>query len=216
MPQLGIGVLNQSKNRAVESAPLAHRIVHDPRNHALALPSEYLRSGMERPENRGFGSQSSWFYSSSFSPDSGLGGWFLASRDGRSSHVAQAAPEQDRQQQAIPVFAATAEAKDFPVLVRGVGTVQAFNMVSVKSRVDGNIVQIAFTEGQFVHTGDLLVQIDPRPYQTQLAQAEANKASDQANLENACRDLAAGGARQKPAGGNTAAIRYAARDGGAA
>jgi hypothetical protein len=46
MPQLGIGVLNQSKNRAVESTPLAHRIVHDPRNHARALPLEYLRSGI--------------------------------------------------------------------------------------------------------------------------------------------------------------------------
>jgi membrane fusion protein, multidrug efflux system len=120
----------------------------------------------------------------------GWGGWFFASRESGSSQKAQAAREQGDHQQAIPVLVATAEAQDFPIIVRGIGTVEAFNTVTVKSRVDGNIVQIAFTEGQFVHAGDLLVQIDPRPYQAQLAQAEANKAKDQANLENALRDLA--------------------------
>jgi multidrug efflux system membrane fusion protein len=120
----------------------------------------------------------------------GSGGWFFASRAGGSSQKTQAAIEQSQQQQAVPVLAATAEAKDFPIVVRGIGSVEAFNTVSVKSRVDGHIVQIAFTEGQLVHAGDLLVQIDPRPYQAQLAQAEANKAKDQANLENARRDLA--------------------------
>lgn len=120
----------------------------------------------------------------------GWGAGLLASRESSSSHKTQAALDQSQRQQTIPVLAATAEAKDFPIIVRGIGTVEAFNTVSVKSRVDGNIVQIAFTEGQFVHANDLLVQIDPRPYQTQLAQAEANKAKDQANLENALRDLA--------------------------
>jgi multidrug efflux system membrane fusion protein len=182
--------LYQSKNRAVESPRSRIASFHDPRNHALALPLEDLRSGMERPGKSRVRQSIELVLFVFALAGFGLGGWFLASRDGRSSHVAQAASEPERQQSAVPVFAATAEAKDFPVLIRGVGTVQAFNMVSVKSRVDGNIVQIAFTEGQFVHTGDLLVQIDPRPYQTQLAQAEANKARDQANLENARRDLA--------------------------
>jgi multidrug efflux system membrane fusion protein len=118
----------------------------------------------------------------------GAGGWFFASRANGSA--AQAASEPDRQQQAVPVLAATAESKDFPIIVRGIGTVEAFNTVTVKSRVDGNITNVAFTEGQYVHVGDLLVQIDPRPYQAQLEQAEANKAKDQANLENAQRDLA--------------------------
>ena len=118
----------------------------------------------------------------------GLGAWFLASREG-GSRQRQAALAQSHQQQAIPVLAAVSKAEDFPIVVRGVGSVAAFNTVSVKSRVDGNIVQIAFAEGQFVNAGDLLVQIDPRPFETQLAQTEANKAKDQANLENAQRDL---------------------------
>jgi multidrug efflux system membrane fusion protein len=120
----------------------------------------------------------------------GLGGWFFASRESGSSHKTEAALDQSHEQQTVPVLAATAEAKDFPIIVRGIGTVEAFNTVTVKSRVDGHIVQIAFSEGQFVHAGDLLVQIDPRPFQTQLVQAEANKAKDQANLGNALRDLA--------------------------
>src|SRR3984893_18023360 len=119
----------------------------------------------------------------------GLGGWFFASRESGSSHKTEAALDQSHEQQTVPVLAATAEAKDFPIIVRGIGTVEAFNTVTVKSRVDGHIVQIAFSEGQFVHAGDLLVQIDPRLFQTQLVQAEANKAKDQANLENALRDL---------------------------
>jgi multidrug efflux system membrane fusion protein len=118
----------------------------------------------------------------------GLGGWFFASRAGGGGHKAQA--EQNQQQQAIPVLAAVAKAEDFPIVVRGIGNVVAFNTVSAKSRVDGNIVQIAFTEGQSVNAGDLLVQIDPQPFQTQLAAAEANKAKDEASLENARRDLA--------------------------
>jgi membrane fusion protein, multidrug efflux system len=118
----------------------------------------------------------------------GTGGWFFASRG--DSDTAHAAAQPNRQQQAVPVLAATAEAKDFPIIVRGIGTVEAFNTVTVKSRVDGNIEKIGYHEGQYVHQGDLLVQIDPRPYQAQLEQAEANKAKDQANLENAQHDLA--------------------------
>ena len=118
----------------------------------------------------------------------GAGGWFFASRANGSA--AQAAVQPNQQPQAVPVLAATAEAKDVPIIVRGIGSVQAFNTVTVKSRVDGNIVKVAFTEGQYVKTGDLLMQIDPRPYQAQVEQAQANKAKDQANLENAQRDLA--------------------------
>jgi multidrug efflux system membrane fusion protein len=118
----------------------------------------------------------------------GLGARLLTTRG--AGTPAQAAAQQHRPAQPVPVLAATAEAKDFPIIVRGLGTVEAFNTVTVKSRVDGNIEKIGYQEGQYVHKGDLLVQIDPRPYQAQLAQAEANKAKDEANLENAQRDLA--------------------------
>jgi membrane fusion protein, multidrug efflux system len=87
--------------------------------------------------------------------------------------------------QAIPVAVAAAELKDFPVYLSGLGNVQASNTVSLKSRVDGQIVQIAFKEGQFVKQGDLLIVIDPRPYQVALEQAEAALARDQAQLKNA-------------------------------
>jgi multidrug efflux system membrane fusion protein len=87
--------------------------------------------------------------------------------------------------QAIPVAVAAAERRDVPVYLEGLGGVQAYNTVSLKSRVDGQIVQIAFQEGQFVKQGDLLMVIDPRPYQVQLEQAQAALARDQAQLKNA-------------------------------
>jgi multidrug efflux system membrane fusion protein len=86
---------------------------------------------------------------------------------------------------AIPVGVATAERRDVPVFQEGLGSVQASNTVSLKSRVDGQIVQIAFREGQTVKQGDLLIVIDPRPYQVQLDQAQAALARDQAQLKNA-------------------------------
>ena len=78
---------------------------------------------------------------------------------------------------------------DFPVYLSGLGTVQGFNTVLVRTRVDGQIDQIAFKEGQQVKQGDVLVQIDPRPFQAALDQAKAKKAQDQANLANANLDL---------------------------
>jgi membrane fusion protein, multidrug efflux system len=85
----------------------------------------------------------------------------------------------------VPVTAATARQGDMPVYLTGLGSVTAFNTVTVKSRVDGELINVAFREGQFVHQGDLLVEIDPRPYQVQLAQAEGQMARDQAQLKDA-------------------------------
>src|SRR5262245_25262400 len=73
----------------------------------------------------------------------------------------------------VPVTAGTVAADDVPVFLHGIGTVQAYNMVAIKSRVDGQIVKIDFKEGQEVKEGELLLQIDPRPYQAALGQAEA-------------------------------------------
>ena len=78
---------------------------------------------------------------------------------------------------------------DFPVYLTGLGTVQGFNTVQVRTRVDGQIDKIAFNEGQMVNQGDLLVEIDPRPFQAALDQAKAKKAQDEANLANANLDL---------------------------
>jgi multidrug efflux system membrane fusion protein len=78
---------------------------------------------------------------------------------------------------------------DFPVYLTGLGTVQGFNTVLVRTRVDGQIDKIAFTEGQLVKQGDLLAEIDPRPFQAALDQAKAKKAQDEANLANANLDL---------------------------
>ena len=83
---------------------------------------------------------------------------------------------------AVPVVVASVTHGDMPVYLRGLGSVTALNTVTVKSRVDGQIVSIAFTEGQFVKAGDLLIQIDPRPYQVQLEQAEGQLAKDEASL----------------------------------
>ncbi|MEA2836996.1 MAG: rane fusion protein multidrug efflux system [Bradyrhizobium sp.] len=90
---------------------------------------------------------------------------------------------------AVPVTIAPVEKADFPVLLTGLGTVQGFNTVVVRTRVDGQIDKIAFKEGDLVKQGDLLVQIDPRPFQAALDQAKAKKTQDEANLANANLDL---------------------------
>jgi len=89
----------------------------------------------------------------------------------------------------VPVTAGVATARDMPVYVRGLGSVQAYNTVTVKSRVDGTIVKVDFTEGQEVKAGDILFELDPRPYQAALAAAQGNLARDQAQLVNAQRNV---------------------------
>ena len=90
---------------------------------------------------------------------------------------------------AIRVSVAAVEKTDFPVYLTGLGTVQGFNTVQVRTRVDGQIDKIAFQEGQLVKQGDLLAEIDPRPFQAALDQAKAKKVQDEANLNNANLDL---------------------------
>jgi membrane fusion protein, multidrug efflux system len=89
----------------------------------------------------------------------------------------------------VPVTVTAAERTAFPVYRNGLGTVQAFNTVLVRTRVDGQIEKVAFKEGQMVKAGDMLVQIDARQYQAALDQANAKKAQDQATLSNAKADL---------------------------
>lgn len=89
----------------------------------------------------------------------------------------------------VPVAADAVLAQDVPIYLTGIGTVQAFNTVTIRTRVDGQIDKIAFVEGQDVKAGDLLAQIDPRPLQAQLEQAQAQKTSHEAQLADAKIDL---------------------------
>jgi multidrug efflux system membrane fusion protein len=115
-------------------------------------------------------------------------GWlgFRLDLGGRSSG---AAAEATPSSPGIPVMAELAGYADVPVYLSGLGTVQAFNSALMKSRVDGQILKMDFAEGQEVHAGDVIAEIDPRPYAAALAQAKAVKVKDQALLENAQVDL---------------------------
>ena len=108
-------------------------------------------------------------------------GYFLVTRWGAGrGKSAQAAVRPG-----VPVSADEVKRGDLNRYLTAIGTVTAFNTVTVKTRVDGQIVKVAFKEGQMVHQGDLLVEIDPRPYQAALAQAEGQLTKDQATLRNA-------------------------------
>ena len=95
----------------------------------------------------------------------------------------QAAPR------AVPVVGATARVGDLGVYQNGLGTVTPIKTVTVHSRVDGELDSVAYREGQLVREGDLLAQLDPRPFEVQLHQAEAQLAKDEATLKNARIDL---------------------------
>ncbi len=110
--------------------------------------------------------------------------WSAAKKQRAAGAVAGSAPvARAGANMPVPVVAGTVEQKDVPIYLDGLGTVQAFNTVTVRSRVDGQVQRIAFTEGQDVHAGDLLAQIDPAPFQAQLDQNTAKKAQDEAQLE---------------------------------
>ncbi|MGC2009544.1 MAG: efflux RND transporter periplasmic adaptor subunit [Pseudolabrys sp.] len=89
----------------------------------------------------------------------------------------------------VSVSTQTIQNSDFPVYLNGLGIVQPYNTVTVRSRVDGQVDKVGFRQGQMVNEGDLLVQIDPRPFQAALEMAQAKKAQDEANLKNAQLDL---------------------------
>ena len=110
--------------------------------------------------------------------------WLRATLGGRPTSAAQSA-----KRPAVPVVVATARAGDLPVYLTGLGSVTAFHTVTVKSRVDGQLVNVTFREGQLVQEGDLLAEVDPRPFQVQLEQAEGQLARDRAQLDDARRTL---------------------------
>jgi multidrug efflux system membrane fusion protein len=110
------------------------------------------------------------------------GGAFAVTRRG-------AAPAPPAAPPPVPVVAGEVTSHDVPIYLRGIGTVIAYNTDVVRSQIQGQITQIAFKEGQTVRAGDLLAQIDPRPYQAQLDQVTAARDRDQAQLTNALANL---------------------------
>ena len=114
----------------------------------------------------------------------------LLARSGKSSDEKKAAAAKARAQAAIPVVVADAQTADFPVYLSGLGTVTPLATVTVRSRVDGELISVAFKEGQLVKQNQLLAEIDPRPFQVQLTQAEGQLAKDQANLVSVKLDYA--------------------------
>jgi len=118
----------------------------------------------------------------------GGGAWYWFT-----GHAARSATDVNagaaREAPGVPVEVAAAERRDVPVFLELLGTAQALNTVTIRSRVDGQIFKIAFSEGQTVKKGDLLVQIDPRPFQAALDQALAKRAQDEATLANNRLDL---------------------------
>src|SRR5437762_478261 len=118
----------------------------------------------------------------------GCGGYWLLEKSWERLPLA-AEPAARPVPQGVPVIVAAARQGDMPVYLTGLGSVTAYNTVTVKSRVDGQLINVAFQEGQFVRAGDLLAEIDPRPFQVQLTQAQGQLARDMAQLQDAKRNL---------------------------
>jgi multidrug efflux system membrane fusion protein len=122
----------------------------------------------------------------------GVGAWYLWPKAGFTTATSTSAASKGGKKGAsgaVPVVATKARKGSIGVYITGLGSVAPIYTVTVKSRVDGQLMAVHYSEGQLVHEGDLLVEIDPRPYQVQLEQFEGQMARDQATLDNAKVDL---------------------------
>ncbi|MBV8096074.1 MAG: biotin/lipoyl-binding protein, partial [Acetobacteraceae bacterium] len=112
----------------------------------------------------------------------GLSAWWLDAKGSPPRAPAPAPP--------VPVIAEKVRVSDMPIVLSGIGSAVAYNVVDVHTQVTGTIEKIGFTEGQTVHPGSLIAQLDPRPFQAAVDQAQANLERDQAHLTNAEANLA--------------------------
>lgn len=127
-----------------------------------------------------------WLWLIAFVALAGGGVWLLEKWQAQG---AATRPAREGASFSVPVAVAQAQKGEIPVYLNGLGTVTPFNTVTVRSRIDGQLLRVAFQEGQFVRQGELLAEIDPKPFQVQLEQAEGQLARDQAQLANAKLDL---------------------------
>ncbi len=120
-----------------------------------------------------------------------LGGiWYFGFRSSPAQRSGSGSPFRNRNSnQAVPVRAEVAAKRDLAVHLRAIGTVVPVNTVTIRSRVEGQLLKLAFTEGQQVEPGQLLAEIDPLPYRSRLAQAEAQRKQSEAQLATARADL---------------------------
>jgi multidrug efflux system membrane fusion protein len=115
----------------------------------------------------------------------GAGAYYLYTAAGKQAATASSTKSGKKGDRNVPVVAISARKGNIPVYLTGLGSVTAYNTVTVKSRVDGELVKVNFKEGQLVHQGDLLAEIDARPFQVQLLQAQGQLAKDQAQRKDA-------------------------------
>ena len=143
------------------------------------------------PESIGFARQlKRWLLGLFVACALAIGGYALLTKSDETQSRAAGQGQNPQATRNVPVVTATAKTGDIGVYLNGLGSVVPMNTVNIKSRVDGQLMKVLFQEGQVVQSGDLLAQIDPRPFEVQLTQAEGQMARDRAQLKNAQLDVA--------------------------